>query len=143
MWTPEDFPGADHVPWQLLIRARFVYQIDAIIASQVVRALAEVLPAKAAVELSHAAARVVADVPRDKAAPETTARALAAYDDFWDWCGTKWPRWPFPPRRFEDFFDPFAIVTIEKAREFIGAGSPELQKGLGAALDEVAGSLGR
>lgn len=143
MWTPEDFPGADKVPWQLLIRARFVYQIDAVIASQVVRALAEVLPSKAAVELSHAAARAVASAPRDKAAPESGVRALAAFDDFWDWCGTKWPRWPFPPRRFEELFDPIAFITIDKAREFLAAGSPELQKGLGAALDELTGSFGR
>ncbi|AYF98584.1 hypothetical protein [Protaetiibacter intestinalis] len=142
MWDPEHFPGADNVPWQLLIRARFTHQLDAVIASQVVRVLATVLPAKSAVALSHAATAAVASVPREKAGAEGTVRALSAYDDFWDWCGTKWPR-PFPPRRFEDFSDPFVVLAIEKAREFVGAGSPELQKGLGAALDEVAGGFAR
>ena len=36
MWDSDNFPGADNVPWQLLIRARFAHEIDAILASVVV-----------------------------------------------------------------------------------------------------------
>ena len=78
---------------------------------------------------------------------ETAFAALSAYADFDDWCGTTWPRWPFPwpgPRRFEELVDPIAITTIAHAKEFIAAaGSPEFQKGVVPALDELAGSFGR
>src|SRR6218665_299279 len=147
MWDPEHFPGADHVPWQLLIRARFVYELDAVIASHVVHALGQVLPAKAVAEFAHLATRVVAASPHDKVGQESAFAALSAYADFDDWCGTKWPRWPFPwpgPRRFDDLVDPIAITTLAHAKEVVSAaGSPELQKGLDSALDELAGSLGR
>ena len=145
MWTPEDFPGADHVPWQLLIRARFVYELDAVVASHVVHALAQVLPAKAVAEFAHVATRAAASAPQEKVGQETAFAALSAYADFDDWCGTKWPRWPFPfpgPRHLDDVIDPLAVATLERARAFVAAaGSPELQKGLGAALDELAGSF--
>ncbi|MFT4284135.1 MAG: hypothetical protein QM598_04810 [Protaetiibacter sp.] len=145
MWTPDDFPGADHVPWQLLIRARFVFELDALVASRVTHALAAVLPAKASGQLGRLATHAVAGSPRDELGAETVVRALAAYADFDDWCGTKWPRWPFPfpgPRHLDDVIDPLAVATLERARAFVAAaGSPELQKGLGAALDEVAGSF--
>jgi len=36
MWDPEHVPGVDHVPWQLLIRARFAHELDAVLASVVV-----------------------------------------------------------------------------------------------------------
>ncbi|QEO10587.1 hypothetical protein [Protaetiibacter larvae] len=146
MWDPEHFPGADNVPWQLLIRARFAFEIDAVIASQIVHALAEVLPTKAVVQLSRAATQAVAAGSRAKVAPETTLGALSAAADFDDWCGTTWPRWPFPwpgPRRFEDLVDPIAVLTIDQARTFLGAASPEFQKGFGAALDDIAGGFAR
>ena len=54
MWTQDDFPGADHVPWQLLIRARFVHEIDAVIASRVVTRLAPALGREKAVRLAAA-----------------------------------------------------------------------------------------
>ncbi|MCS0500430.1 hypothetical protein [Protaetiibacter mangrovi] len=146
MWTPDDFPGADHVPWQLLIRARFVREIDAVVASQVVRALGAVIPAKAAVELSHAATRAVAAAPEERIGAEGSVRAMSAYADFDDWCGTRWPHWPFPvpPRRIDELVDPIAVAVLGRARDFVAAaGSPELQKGLGSALEELSDTLGR
>ena len=35
MWDPEGFPGADTVPWPLLIRARYQFELDAVIAGGV------------------------------------------------------------------------------------------------------------
>jgi hypothetical protein len=29
MWDVDRFPGAEHVPWQLLIRARYAHELDA------------------------------------------------------------------------------------------------------------------
>ncbi|PZQ92027.1 MAG: hypothetical protein DI534_03570 [Leifsonia xyli] len=148
MWTSDDFPGADRVPWQLLIRARFVHEIDAIVASRITRALAAVLPAKAVSEFGRVAARAAAASPREEAGPEVTVRALRAYDDFEEIC----PRWPWPwpghgpwphPHGPEEFVDPIVLVTIDGARELLAAGTPDFQKSVGAALDDLAGSFAR
>ena len=42
MFNPDDFVSARDIPWQLLIRAKYTYEIDALIASTVVRAVAVV-----------------------------------------------------------------------------------------------------
>ena len=54
MWDPENFPGADHVPWQLLIRARFAYEIDAALASVIVSRIGAV----ASTEITYKVAEV-------------------------------------------------------------------------------------
>lgn len=150
MWDPEHFPGADHVPWQLLIRARFAFEIDAVIASHVVRALSGVLPAKEVAGLSRLATRIVAAGPRDEVTGEATVVALRGLAEFDEECGTKWPRWPFPwpgpwpgPRFEEDLVDPIAVVVLDAARDFIRAGSPEFQKEFGASLDGLTRGFAR
>lgn len=153
MWDPEHFPGADNVPWELLIRARFVRELDAVVASRITRALAEVLPAKSVARFAQVATAAAAKSAFDEVDGETTKRALVAFTEFDDWCGTGRWRWPFPwPRPNWDellrealrneFVDPLAVATIDRARTFLeGAGSPDFQKQLGAALDDVAGSF--
>lgn len=157
MWDIDNFPGADKVPWQLLIRARFAYEIDAVVASRVVHTLAGVLPRAAAVEFARAATRSVSAASREPVERETAARALIALADFDDWCGTVWPRWPWPwppvpgpwpdPRgidieRFGEILDPIVVIAFDRARELVDAvGSPELQKGFSAALDEASASF--
>jgi len=153
MWDPEHFPGADNVPWELLIRARFVRELDAIVASRITRALTEVLPAKTVARFAQTATQAVAAAPREELDGETTKRAFTAFVDFDDWCGTGRPKWPLPwPRPNWDellrevirheFVDPLAVATIDRAQLFLeGAGSPDLQKQLGAALDDLAGSF--
>lgn len=141
MWTPEDFPGADHVPWQLLIRARFAHEVDAVVASVAlsrVAALTSVDVARTLVETAGVTAG------RDKASPETVLTAMNAVLDFDDWCGTVPRPWPWPRRRgFEELSDPLAGLVAEQAHGLVmTAGSPELQASLGSVLAEV-GNVGR
>jgi hypothetical protein len=158
MWDIDHFPGADKVPWQLLIRARYAHEIDAVVASHVVNTVAGALPRQTAVQFARNATRAVAAGSREPVERETGARALIAFAEFDDWCGTmwpRWPRWPFPfpfpgpwpdPRELDESFilDPITVLTLDRAREFVeAAGSPEFQKNFGAALDEVAGLLGQ
>lgn len=140
MWDPENFPGADNVPWQLLIRARFVHEIDAVLASTVVQHVAAVAPIEATRVLAATAQKAVSAVAREEATPEQRTAAFDAALEWDDWCGTPWRKWPPRPKRgFEDLFDPVADMVIGQAAELIRAGgSEQLQKTLGSALDEVA-----
>ncbi|WP_148616463.1 hypothetical protein [Nocardioides rubriscoriae] len=140
MWDPDNFPGADSVPWQLLIRARFTHEIDAVLASVVVSRVGAVT--------SVDVARRLVDVARvkaggEKAEPGVVLAAVRGLLEFDEWCGTGWPRrWPPRPKGhdFDDLMDPVAVLVMERAAELVSvAGSPDLQGGLGAALGELGG----
>ena len=144
MWDPDNFPGADNVPWQLLIRARFAYQLDAVLASVVVSRVGAV----ASVDITRQVAEVAASGvtgQREKATASGKVQTMAALADFDDWCGTNWPR-PWPPKKnnvFDDLSDPIAGLVIEQAHATVLAGgSADLQKSLGQALAEVGGLRG-
>jgi hypothetical protein len=141
MWDIDNFPGADHVPWQLLIRARLVREIDAVIASTVVRSVAQVASGKVTHTVTRAAQAGLDEGNREQA---SSGQRLAAFDavlDFDDWCGTRprpWP-WPGPRPHFEDLSDPIAEVVLGQALELVQrAGSEQLQKSLGSALAELS-----
>jgi hypothetical protein len=145
MWDPDNFPGADNVPWQLLIRARYAHELDAILASVVVARVGAV----ASVDITQQVAAVAQGVntaEREKATSATKVRAMSAAADFDDWwCGTPWPRhWPPKPHRvFDDLSDPIAGLVIEQALTMVRAGGSEaLQKSLGDVLAEVGGLRG-
>ena len=145
MWDPDNFPGADNVPWQLLIRARYAYEVDAVLASVVVARVGAV----ASVEITRQVAAVAQDAitaEREKATAATKVRAMSAAAEFDDWwCGTPWPRqWPPKPHgALDDFSDPIAGLVIEQALTMVRAGgSPALQKSLGDVLVEVGGLHG-
>ena len=138
-------PGADNVPWQLLIRARYAHELDAILASVVVARVGAV----ASVHITQQVAAVAQDVitaEREKATAATKVRAMSAAADFDDWwCGTPWPRhWPPKPHGvFDDLSDPIAGLVIEQAFTMVRAGgSAALQKSLGDVLAEVGGLRG-
>jgi hypothetical protein len=131
MWTPDDFPGAGNVPWQLLIRARLVDEIDAALASTIVRAVAQVASREQVVELARAAHAGFA--PREKATAEQRISAVDAAAEFDDWCGNglHWPR----PHGLEELGDPAAVVVFAAARQLVQAGaSANLQKTMGPVL---------
>ena len=145
MWDPDNFPGADNVPWQLLIRARFAHELDAILASVVVARVGAV----ASLAITQQVAAVAQDVitaEREKATAATKVRAMSAAADFDDWwCGTPWPRhWPPKPHGvFDDLSDPIAGLVIEQALTMVrSGGSAALQKSLGDVLAEVGGLRG-
>jgi hypothetical protein len=145
MWDPDNFPGADHVPWQLLIRARFAHEIDAVLASVVVARVGAV----ASVDVARKVAAVAQDAitaDREKVSTAGKLRALSAAADFDDWwCGTPWPhQWPPKPHGvFDDFNDPITSLVVEQALGMVNAGGSEaLQKSLGDVLSEVGGLRG-
>ncbi len=145
MWDPENFPGADNVPWPLLIRARFVRELDAVIASTVVQAVGRVASVEATRIVATAAQKAMSAAVREQATPEQRTVAFDAALDWDDWCGTGWPRrWPPRPKLgFEDLNDPVSELVIGKAFDLVQqGGSDALQKTLGQALAEVGGLRG-
>lgn len=140
MWDPEHFPGADNVPWPLLIRARYQFELDAVVASTIVRNITALGSESLAKKVSLAATKAVAasreSNGQDKANRSDSLMSVLA--DFDDWCGTGWPRWPWPrPKSFD--LDPLVIVLAHHAigvlREL---GSDQLQQGLGEVLNDIA-----
>lgn len=142
MWDPENFPGADHVPWQLLIRARYQYEVDAVIASVILRNAVALGNDAMAKELGAAASKAVA-LSREENGRKKVAKGGAAYSvvaEFDDWCGTRWPRWPWPgPRPRGEEVDPIVVVFADRALDALAAiASPQLREGLAPTLENIA-----
>lgn len=144
MWTSEDFPGAKNVNWQLLIRARYVHEIDATLASTVVRAVGSLASVGAGKALAVAAEKALSGERPVEASAQHRVTALTAMLDWDEWCGTPWPHhWGWPPRchdGFDDLSDPLTSVFADRALQLVkAAGSEALQKSLGGALAKIAG----
>jgi hypothetical protein len=127
-----------HVPWQLLIRARTLGELDAVISSVVLGRLAEVGSVETIRRVAEAAegARGAATEP---ATAEQKLSALSAVADFDDWFCGNGPRRPWPHRGdvLDTVSDPVISIVAEGARELVRAGSPALQKTVGEALQQV------
>ena len=137
MWAPDDFPGADSVPWPLLIRARYAHEIDAVIASRLVGRLAPALGLSKAVRLAEVARVQRSDEP---ATAEMKVNALSAIADWEDGeiCPRNWPRgWPPKRRGFEELDDPLVSLALEASLEVIRAASPSFQEQVGAMVKEI------
>jgi hypothetical protein len=138
MWSSEDFPGASSVPWQLLIRARYVHEIDAVVASIAVAAISAVAAERFVEEMARSASDPEPERAPVPASPEHKLSALSAIADFEDWCGTLPRHWwgPGPrPRYIDQLGDPIASLVIDRAAVLVErAGSGDLRSGLGAAL---------
>lgn len=138
MWDSDNFPGADHVPWQLLIRARFANEIDRVVASTVVHAVSGVAPVRVATEIASAASAGTA--VGIKATPEQRVAALEAAADFEDICPPPrhWPPRPHP-HWLDELGDPISSLVLAKALDLVrAAGSDELNKTLGTALEQFS-----
>jgi hypothetical protein len=127
-----------HVPWQLLIRARTVSEVDAVIASVVLGRLAEV----ASVETVRRVAQAAQDARlegAEEATPEQKLSALSAVADFDDWYCGNGPRRPWPHRGdvLDTVSDPVVSIVADGARELVKVGSPALQKTVGEALGGI------
>lgn len=136
MFSPDDNIDFKTIPWQLLIRARYAYEVDAIVASTVARRVSEVASTNVAQAVTAAARESVSGGNREHAAPESKVAALSALADWEDnWCGTPYPHHP----HFGQLGDPIAEVVLGQALEVVRrAGSEELQKTLGSALADQA-----
>ena len=136
MWSADDFPGAGEVPWRELIRARYEYQIDAIVASVVTRAVANVANVELAAEVAKAAIEAARFDGEPVEAP--AERRLGMLETIADWDGDLCPRFPWPPKphRFDELGDPMVSLVLQNALTLVGAaGSEQLQKILGSALE--------
>ena len=143
MWTQDDFPGAQGVPWQLLIRARYTHEIDALIASTVVRAVSTVASRELTQKVAEAARAGVA--ASERGVPAGADQRVGFLDAAADWddtgiCPPWWP-WHGPrPHYVDDVSDPITAVVLASAAQLVGkGGSAALQASLGRAVAEGAG----
>lgn len=152
MWTPETFPDADNVPWKLLIRANFVREVDAFVATAILAQLAQVASVEVTAQVTEAANKALRQAPADKLGRGARAEAMVAVADFieicppwWPW---PWPRpWPWPGPRpwqqelnhpLEQLGTPYEGLVLQGALDLIDrVGSPGLQEGLGTVLKEI------
>lgn len=139
MWSAEDFPGADNVPWALLIRARTAYEIDAVVASTVLQQVSRFGSVSVTGRVAEAAHAALADSPREEAGTDQRLDALTSVLDYDELC-PRWFHWPpKPKRRYDDISDPLLGLVVDGALELVrSAGSESLNKTLGAALQDVA-----
>ena len=131
-----------HIPWQLLIRARTVAEVDAVVTSVVLGRLAEVASVEVIRKVASAASEVAREGSEEKATPQHVLGALGAAADFDDWfCGTP-PRprpWPHRGDLLDGISDPITPLVIAGAIRLVEAGGSEaLQKTVGQALAQVA-----
>ncbi len=147
MWDPENFPGADNVPWPLLIRARYQFEVDAHIASSVVAAVARFAPEEVTAKVAKAADSAVRKSMSERAELSADQRVafLGAVADWEDGelC-PRWWRWPFPwpPKKdwARELGDPIAYVALQRGLDLItAAGSQQLQESLGGAIQGIQG----
>jgi len=141
MWSPEDFPGANNVPWQLLIRARYAHELDAFIASAAVQAIAHVAPQATLKEAAAAAFGAVERSSREpvKVTDKQKLRVLSLVADWEDGdiCPKWWP-WPPRPHSIDEIGDPAVFLVVREVLDFVGkAGSEQL----GAALTSAVGGF--
>ena len=130
-----------HVPWQLLIRARTVAEVDAVVSSVVLGRLAEVASVEVIRRVATAATEAAGVGAGERATPEHVLGALGAAADFDDWfCGTP-PRprpWPHRGDLLDEVSDPITPMVVAGALRLVEAGgSDALQKTLGQVLAEV------
>jgi hypothetical protein len=113
-----------HIPWQLLIRARTVAEVDAVVSSVVLGRLAEVASVEVVRRVASAASEVARFGSDEKATPEHVVG----------------PRpWPHRGDLLDEISDPIASLVIAGALRLVEAGGSEaLQKTVGQALAEVA-----
>src|SRR5262245_27327638 len=94
MLDDDGWPDAQGVPWQLLIRIRYTYQVDVLVAAAIQRAVPPRLPeslgqafAKAATSIA-ARTVTVGRVEQRKYTSEQLGNLARALTEFTDWCGT-------------------------------------------------------
>jgi hypothetical protein len=153
----DGWPDTGTVPWQLLIRIRYSYQVDVLIAAVTQRAVVPGLPEQIggtfARTVTAIAARAVS-VGRAEQQELVTdrlgglARSLADFDDF---CGT-WPRphwWlggdpdvdPDPQPWRQGGLAEVAVIIDAASRLVMDVGSADLRRSLGVTLEDTLAAL--
>lgn len=128
--------------WQLIIRARYEFELDAMVATLVARSMAEVAPREIAAKVTATAFAAVQHEEVRTPAPPTSR--LAALDLVADWDGDLCPRIPWPRPHHDDveeLGDPMFSVVLARSIALVSrAGSEQLRGALGGMLGELAGS---
>jgi hypothetical protein len=155
MFDDDGWPDVQGVPWQLLIRIRYTYQVDVLVAAVVQRAVAPRLPEQLGIGFARMATSIAARTvtvgrveQRDFGSGQLAglARALSDFDE---WCGTPWPHHraggpgsdPDPHPWREGGLAEVAVIIDAANRLVQQVGSADLRRGLGPALDDVLGAL--
>jgi hypothetical protein len=132
------------VPWPLLTRIRFTYQVDVLVASVTQRAVAPRLPEAIGTAFARAVTSIAArsvtvgrieqrEYPVEKLG--ALARALADFDSWGDTPGPE-------PRPWCEGGLAEVTVIIDAAAQLVhDIGSADLRRSLGPALDDVLGAL--
>jgi hypothetical protein len=99
MAAVEDWPDASEFPYIALIRIRYEYQVDSVVAGIVQRSVARLLPAEHAVTFAKAVTAGVTRVVRQAAGNRrplvrSVSELARALDDYDELCPR--PRWPWP-----------------------------------------------
>lgn len=151
MLDDDGWPDVQGVPWQLLIRIRYTYQVDVLVAAVIQRAVAPRLPEQLGVGFARVATSIAArtvTVGRVEQREFTSAQLAGlarALSDFDEWCGTPWPHHitadPDPHPWREGGLAEVAVIIDAANRLVQQVGSADLRRGLGPALDDVLGAL--
>jgi hypothetical protein len=145
-----DRPDGGTLPWRLLIRLRYIYQVDVLVAAAAQRAIVPVLPE----HLGGTFARTVTAIAaRAVSVGRTEQRELAddrvvgiarALDDFDTWCG-RWrdePDAESEPNPWRESGRAEVAVIVDAAlRLVMEVGSPDLRRTLGVALEDTLAAL--
>lgn len=144
MWLPEDYPGGN-VPWQLLIRARYADEVDAIVGHIFLRSVGPLMAKERVRNLAATMAKLVA-VDGGKRVELGADQRIVAFGAFAEWdgdiCPVRWPwPWPWPPRSrwLRDFDDPAINLALDAGLKLVnGAGSQEFAE----AIEQAVGGGG-
>jgi hypothetical protein len=133
------------VPWQLLIRIRYTYQVDVLVAAVIQRAVSPRLPVGLGQAFARTATSVAARtvtvgrVEQRKFSNEPLGNLARSLDDFLQWCTPH--RDPEPQPWHEGGLADVAVIIDAANRLVQEVGSADLRRGLGPALDDVLGAL--
>jgi hypothetical protein len=136
MYDPDSDVDLTTIPWPLLIRARFAHELDTLIASSIVRAVAQHGSQQLASKVAQAAFAGVARHSTSELSPESRMRALGALADYDDGICPPWWPWRGPrPHFLDEIGDPAVVNVLEQSLALLkAAGSTELQRTLTPAL---------
>jgi hypothetical protein len=156
MFDDDGWPDVQGVPWQLLIRVKYTYQVDVLVAAVTQRAVAPRLPEGLGQAFTKATTSIAARtvtvgrVEQRKFSSEQLGGLARALDDFMGWCGTPWPHHlpkqgpgpdPDPHPWREGGLAEVALIIDAANRLVQEVGSSDLRRSLGPALDDVLGAL--
>jgi hypothetical protein len=152
----DGWPDAQGIPWQELIRIRYLHQVDVLVLAAAQRAVAARLPAGFGREFARQATGIAAALGSGHRDPQklpverlgAVVGTLADFDG--DWCGTPWPHHPWPHQvdgPVEEWREgglAEVVLAIDAATRLAAEiGTVELQRELGTVMDATIARLAK